>query len=41
MGHFHIVEYLIETAKANATHADTDGWTALHNAAAGGYDSGI
>jgi len=37
MGHFQIVEYLIKTAHANVTHADTDGWTALHNAAAKGY----
>lgn len=37
MGHFRIVEYLIKTAHANVTHADTDGWTALHNASAKGY----
>jgi ankyrin repeat protein len=37
MGHVHIVEYLLQTAHADITHADTDGWTALHNASAKGY----
>lgn len=37
MGHVQIVEYLVHTANAKAAHADTDGWTALHNASAKGY----
>jgi hypothetical protein len=36
MGHTHVVDYLIKTAHADVFHADTDGWTALHNAAARG-----
>jgi hypothetical protein len=39
IGHVEIVEYLIQTAHANVTYADTDGWTALHNASAKGYCS--
>jgi len=37
MGHAEIVEYLVKNAGANVTHADTDGWTALHNAASKGF----
>jgi ankyrin repeat protein len=38
-GHLQVVEYLIQTAHANVNHADTDGWTALHNSAAKGLES--
>lgn len=31
-GHLAVVKYLIEKAKANYLHEDSDGWTALHNA---------
>jgi len=37
MGHTEIVDYLVKNASANVMHADTDGWTALHNAASKGF----
>lgn len=32
-----MVQYLINEAKADATHQDKDGWTVLHNACSCGH----
>jgi hypothetical protein len=37
VGHLDIVEFLVQNPRANVNHADTDGWTSLHNASARGY----
>ena len=36
MGHLDIVRYLVNDGHASITRTDSDGWTALHNAAASG-----